>query len=187
MFNSDRLFLREFCDDDFEAVHAYGSDPEVVRYMVWGPNSEEETRDFLERAQARAKVDPRAEYDFAVTLADTGELIGGIGIYVDGSNAMLGYCFARPVWGNGYASEAARLIVDLGFGSLGVHRVWAGCDPENVGSIGVLEKLGMTREGHLREECQIRGEWRDTLVFGILADEWSGVESKRKDQPEGLL
>jgi RimJ/RimL family protein N-acetyltransferase len=173
MLQSHRLRLREFRDDDFEAVHAYASDPEVVRFLQWGPNSEENTRDFLKRAQELAHVDPRVGYEFAVTLADTGKLIGGMGIHVEGSNAMIGYCFSRPAWGQGYATEAAKLVVGFGFGSLGVHRIWADCDAENTGSIRVLEKLGMTREGHHRQDCRIRGEWRDTLVYATLADEWS--------------
>jgi len=184
MLRSERLHLREFQDGDFEAVHAYGSDPEVVRYMVWGPNSEDDTREFLKRARGLADADPRVGYDLAVTLGDTGELVGGIGIYIDGSNAMLGYCFARPAWGKGYATEAGELVIEFGFETMGVHRIWAGCDPDNRGSIRVLEKLGMTREGHLREESRIRGEWRDTLLFAILADEWRAQQDA--EAPSGI-
>lgn len=173
LFQSERLLLREFRDDDFDAVHAYGSDPEVVRYLPWGPNSHAATREFLKRAQSYAEVDSQVVFEYAVIRKDTGELIGGMGLHLDGPNAMLGYCFAKPAWGKGFATEAARLVVGHGFDNLEVHRTWAGCDPENSGSIRVLEKLGMTLEGHLRQDCQIRGEWRDTLVFAVLADEWN--------------
>ena len=172
MLQSERLILREFREDDFEAVHAYASDLEVVRHMTWGPNSEAETREFLKRNQSHAEVDPRVDYGLAVIRQVSGELIGGIGLHADGSNAMLGYCYARSAWGQGYATEAARLLMDFGFVSLGVHRIWAGCDSENAGSIRVLQKLGMRQEGHFRHECQIRGEWRDTLLFAVLDDEW---------------
>ena len=168
MLQSERLLLREFREADFEAVHAYASDPEVVRFMPWGPNSEDETRDFLKRAQAYSEADPRVGFEFAVTRRDTADLIGGMGFHVDQSNAMLGYCFAKPAWGRGFATEAARLVLGFGFKELGVHRVWAGCDPENAGSIQVLKRLGMIQEGHMRQDCNIRGEWRDTLLFSVL-------------------
>ena len=172
MLRSDRLHLREFRDDDFEAVHAYATDLEVVRYMPWGPNSEADTRAFLKRAQGHDGVDPRVGFELAIVREDTGKLIGGIGLHVDGSSAMLGYCLARPDWGKGFATEAAGLLLGFGFESLGVHRTWAGCDSENGRSVRVLQKLGMTQEGHFRQNCQIRGEWRDTLVFAVLAHDW---------------
>ena len=172
MFRSERLLLREFSDEDFQAVHAYASDPDVVRYMTWGPNSEDETREFLRLAKSNAEMDPRVQFGLAIVRHASDELIGSIGLHVDGSNAMLGFCYARSAWGRGYATEAARVLLDFGFGSLGLHRIWADCDSENAASIRVLQKLGMRQEGHLRHDCQIRGEWRDTLVFAILDNEW---------------
>jgi RimJ/RimL family protein N-acetyltransferase len=172
VLKSQRLTLRDFREDDFEAVHAYATDLEVVRYMSWGPNSEVETREFLDRVHTQAVKDPRMVFELAVVNADSGGLIGGIGLHADGTQAMLGYCFARSAWGQGFATEAASRMARFGFESLGVHRIWAHCDSENAASIRVLEKLGMRREGCLRHECQIRGSWRDTLVFAILEDEW---------------
>jgi len=172
MLRSERLLLRDFRDDDYDAVHAYATDLDVVRYMTWGPNSEAETRDFLKRAQSNTELDPRVEFELAVIREDKEELIGGIGLHVEGSKAMLGYCYSRSAWGQGYATEAGRVLMDFGFRSLGLHRIWACCDPENAGSIRVLQKLGMKQEGHLKHDCQIRGEWRDNLLFGILEDDW---------------
>ena len=172
MLRSERLLLRDFRDDDYDAVHAYATDLDVVRYMTWGPNSEAETRDFLKRAQSNTELDPRVEFELAVIREDKEELIGGIGLHVEGSKAMLGYCYSRSAWGQGYATEAGRVLMDFGFRSLGLHRIWACCDPENAGSIRVLQKLWMKQEGHLKHDCQIRGEWRDNLLFGILEDDW---------------
>ena len=172
---TERLLLREFDVNDFAAVHEYGSDPEVVRYLVWGPNTEEETRAFLERMQARAAADPRVEYGLAVIEKEPGCLVGGIGIYrdgPDGSQAILGYCFARGAWGRGIATEAAEEMLRFGFGELDLHRVWAGCDTDNAGSIRVLEKLGMTREAHHRQSSRVRGEWRDEFAYAVLENEW---------------
>lgn len=179
MLQSDRLLLREFRDDDFEAVHAYATDPEVVRYMDWGPNSEDDTREFLKRAQTYIEGDPRIGFELAVIHLERGELLGGIGLHVNGPKAMLGYCFARPAWGRGYATEAARVMLDFGFRSLKLHRIWACCDPENAGSVRVLLKVGMRKEGHLKHDCQIRGEWRDNLLFAILEGDWMLADSLR--------
>jgi RimJ/RimL family protein N-acetyltransferase len=84
---------------------------------------------------------------------------------------MLGYCYDRAAWGSGYAAEAAAAMLDFAFDVLLLHRVWAGCDPENVGSARVLEKLGMRLEGRLRENERVRGAYRDTWVYGLLASE----------------
>jgi RimJ/RimL family protein N-acetyltransferase len=176
MLNTERLLLRDLVPDDFGAVHAYAKDIEVVRFMPWGPSTEAETRDFFDRAAAAAAAEPRIGYDLAVIQRDEGRLLGAIGLHLeraDSQQAMIGYCFAQGSWGHGYATEAAEAMLALGFDVLHLHRVWAGCDPQNTASARVLEKLGMTLEGRSREDTRIRGEWRDTLMFGILASEYS--------------
>jgi RimJ/RimL family protein N-acetyltransferase len=174
LLETPRLRLRELADDDFDAVHAYASDPEVVRYMPWGPNTEEETRGFLWRAQATAGGEPRLAYELAVVVREDDRLIGAVGLHLapEEDRAMLGYCYDRGSWGHGYATEAAAAMLSLGFDVLLLHRVWAGCDPENLASARVLEKVGMRLEGRLRDDVRIRGEYRDTLVYGLLEDEW---------------
>jgi len=180
VLETDRLILRELDLDDFEAVHAYASDPEAVRYMTWGPNTEQETLDFLEGARASAAEEPRTGYELAVVTKADGRLVGCIGLHLrsDESTAMLGYCLHPDAWGQGYATEAARGVLGLGFDVLLLHRVWAGCDPDNIASARVLQKVGMSLEGRLREDLRIRGVYRDTLVFGILEREWRGVEDE---------
>jgi len=172
VLRTPRLVLREFDHNDFEAVHAYATDLEVVRYMEWGPNTAAETRNFLTRAQSQASARPRTIYEFAVAEVATDGLVGGIGLHLNGPQAMLGYCLSRSAWGRGFATEAASLLVAFGFDSLDIHRVWARCDSENAASLRVLEKLRMRREGLLEHDCQIRGEWRDTALFAILESEW---------------
>lgn len=173
MLRSERLILREFSASDFEQVHLYAVDDDVVRYMEWGPNSEEATREFLERAHAFAQETPRRNFELAILEAKTGRLAGGIGLHTSDSQGNLGYCLARSAWGQGFATEAAQLMIRFGFDSLGLHRVWARCDSENSKSLRVLEKLGMRREGLAQQDCQIRGQWRDTFFYAVLAEEWN--------------
>ncbi len=180
MLSSGRLLLREIVDSDFDAVHAYASDPKVVQYMPWGPNTETETAAFLQRAQAAAAADPRVGYELAVVKRTDSRLLGAVGLHRDtpgGAVAALGYCYDRAAWGHGYATEAARAILRFGFEELGLHRVWAGCDPDNLASARVLEKLGMTLEGRHRQNAIIQGQWRDTLISAVLSHEWTSTLS----------
>lgn len=179
---SERLVLREFTERDFDAVHRYGSDPEVSRFMPWGPNTEEDTAGFLRRAIAKQGREPRTQYELAVTLRDSGHLIGGCGIRVvnmELGEGNIGYCLNREHWGRGYATEAARRLLRYGFQHLEFHRLYATCDPENIGSRRVLEKIGMRQEGHLRENVRMREEWRDSLVYAILENEWKKVQAHK--------
>ncbi len=172
---TERLILREFVAEDWEQVHAYGSDPEVVRFMSWGPNTEEETQAYVPRQLEAQASDPRRELDFAVTLKDDGRLIGGCGLHVTRPKdpaGFIGYCFHRDYWGQGYAAEAARSVVAFGFEALDLHRIYSTCDVQNIASARVMEKVGMRREGHLREDRLIRGRWRDSLLYAILEHEW---------------
>ena len=171
---TDRLILRDFVAGDWRAVHTYAADPEVVRYMEWGPNDEASTRAFIERVLAFQHVHPRRDFELAITLRAGGELIGGCGFHIsDPQNrtGWLGYILARERWGQGYATEAARALLRFGFEHFGLHRIWATCDPRNVASAHVLEKIGMRREGHLRENKLQRWNWRDSYLYAILEHE----------------
>jgi ribosomal-protein-alanine N-acetyltransferase len=170
-----RLVLRELEDSDFDAVHAYASDPIVVQFMPWGPNSEAETSDFLARAKDLANDHPRLSYELAVTLRAGGALLGAMGLHrenADSLEAMLGYCFAQPAWGYGYASEAAEAIVRFGFTGLDLESIWAGCDADNLGSINVLQKLGMSLQSRHRDDNDDAASSHESLMFRIRATEW---------------
>jgi RimJ/RimL family protein N-acetyltransferase len=178
---TDRLLLRELRKEDWQAVHEYGSDPEVVRFVEFGPNTEEETRDFIRRATASAEDEPRKGHDFAVVRGKDGRLIGGCGIYVtkpEHREAFIGYVFNREYWGNGYATEAAQALLRYGFETLRMHRIFATCDPENRASARVLEKTGMRREGLLRENSRMKGKYRDDLIYAILDREWRSASER---------
>jgi ribosomal-protein-alanine N-acetyltransferase len=172
---TERLLLREFVGGDWPAAHECGSDLQVVRFMPWGPNTEEDTRAFIARNLAAQHESPRSAYEMAVTLLDGGRLIGACGLHPRGDasrSGWIGYCSNRPFWGRGYATEAARALVGFGFRELGLHRIWATCDPDNTASARVLGKLGMQRQGRLREDTDVRGRWRDSFLYGILEQEW---------------
>lgn len=169
------LILREFKEKDWQAVHEYASDPEVVRYLTWGPNKEGDTRAFVRRAIVRQQEQSRLHYEFAVVLKREGQLIGGCGINISDTHhkeAWIYYFLNRSYWGRGYATQAANALLEFCFSKLKLHRIFATCDPENSVSVSVLDKVGMQREGCLRQYEWIGGEWRDSLLYAILEGEW---------------
>jgi RimJ/RimL family protein N-acetyltransferase len=173
---TERLVLREFRRDDWERVHEYAVDPEVYHYMPWGPNSEDETSAFVERAIASRHRDPRLHFELAITLRETGRLIGGGGIRAADESfraADMGYCLRRDAWGKGLATEVAAGLIGFGFEQLRVHRIWATCDTRNVQSARVLEKAGMELEGTMRGDTWLRGQWRSSRLYSVLEGEWS--------------
>ncbi len=171
---TDRLEFREFAEDDWQAVHDYASDAEVARFMQWGPNTEQDTQEFVRKAIDGSRARPRRRYELAICLRDTGRVIGGGALVVsdpDSRRGWIGYCLNRNYWNQGLGTETARALVAFGFERLDLHRIFATCDSDNNASRRVLEKAGMTREGLLREEKWVKGRWRDSLVYGILAGE----------------
>jgi RimJ/RimL family protein N-acetyltransferase len=172
LIRADRVLLRDFEQVDWQAVHGYASDPEVVRYMDWGPNTEDETKSFVKRSITVQQEEPRRDFVLAVVLER--RLIGGCGIHIsDPKNreGWIGYCLNRGFWGRGIGTETARALVAFGFDRLGLHRIFATCDPENVASARVLEKTGMQREGRLRERTWRKGRWLDCVLYAILDHE----------------
>ena len=166
-----RLLLRGFEEGDFEAVHHYASDPEVTRYTHFGPNSEEETREFL-RSAASPKEGSLKTYDFAIALKSEGRLIGGCSIRISADKeyeASIGYVLAREHWGQGFATEAASALLQFGFQQLGLQRIVATCHPSNTASWRVMEKNGMRREGSVRDERCQKKKWPDCLLYAITA------------------
>jgi RimJ/RimL family protein N-acetyltransferase len=177
---TERLLLRDFAEGDWRAVHAYAADPEASRYMEWGPNDEAQTRSYVAGVLAGQKREPRLDFDLAVTLRGDGRLIGGCGFHISSPSnreAWIGYVLNHGFWGQGYATEAARALLVFGFERFGLHRIYATCDPRNLGSARVLEKVGMLREGRLRENKWQKGEWRDSFVYAILEQEYRSHES----------
>ena len=90
---------------------------------------------------------------------------------------MIGYCYAELAWGQGYATEAGRALVDWSFENMNLHRMHSEADTRNLGSDRVLQKLGFQREGTLRENCIVNGVISDSWVYGLLRREWAAKDS----------
>jgi len=176
---TERLILREFRDDDWPAVLAYQRDPLYLRYTHWPDRTPGAVRAFVQSFMAQQRERPRTRFQLAITLRSSEQLIGNCGIRMESPEAReaeIGYELAPEHWGHGYATEAARAIVRFGFTELNLHRISSWCVADNIGSVRVLEKLGLHAEGRLREKEYFKGRWWDTLLFGVLEDEWRARE-----------
>ena len=175
--HTDRLLLREFVTADWPAVLAYQRDPRYLQYYEWADRTPGDVQRFVQRFLDQQDEQPRRKFQLAVVLKASGQLIGNCGIRkasAEAHEADIGYELSPDHWGHGYATEAARAIVQFGFAALNVHRIWAWCIADNVASARVLEKLGFRLEGRLREKEYFKGRWWDTLMYGLLEDEWHG-------------
>jgi ribosomal-protein-alanine N-acetyltransferase len=176
----ERVVVREFTMNDVDAMHAYLSDDEVFRYVSWEPPTLDETAEFVREAMEAARTAPRPAYLLAVTLRETGEVVGQVTLTMERyiprirqRTAELGYMLRRDCWGRGIATEAARLLLDFAFGELDLHRVFAVVSDDHPASIRVLEKLGFRREARHVKDAFERGEWLTTLIYAVLEEEWT--------------
>jgi ribosomal-protein-alanine N-acetyltransferase len=171
-----RVLLREHAPQDLEAVVGYAADPRVARYVPWQPNTPEMARQFIDQAIEAASERPRLSYVLAVVELEGGRLIGAARIGVESEahrRADIGYVVRRDRWGEGFATEAARVLVDFGFRDLDLYRIWATAHPDNPASSRVLEKIGMEYEGRIRGHMFVKGAWRDSLAYSILRPDWT--------------
>jgi ribosomal-protein-alanine N-acetyltransferase len=175
ILRTERLVLREFAPDDWAATHAYHRDPRYLRFYEREAVSERESQSFVAAFLLWQEERVRTKVQLAVTLAATGELIGNVGLRRAAAEepvADTGYELAPAHWGRGYAGEAARAMLDWGFGVWGLERVHAHCVADNAASAAVLRRLGMREEARLRDHERFKGRFWDVLLFGILREEW---------------
>lgn len=172
---STRLELKEISFDDLENLHELYSTPEVDEFNTLGiPKDIEATRKLIKPMIEAKDKNPRGVYHWKIVLKDTGEFIGLTGLILSNDRFKLGeiyYELLPRFWGMGYATELAKTIISCGFEYFKLHKVEAGVATENVNSIKVLEKLGMTREGLRRKILPIRGEWVDNYHYAIVEDD----------------
>lgn len=184
---TERLILRDYVEEDWQAALAYNSDPMYLRYNDPIEGTAERVRELIGWFLDQQTQEPRIKFQLAVTLKSNNLLIGNCGVRMDEVNSIeanIGYELNPQHWDNGYATEAASAIVDFGFNRLGVHRIWADCIAENTGSAHVLEKLGMRLEGRLREHKYFKDKWWDSLIYAILVDEWKERKKGRVQKNE---
>lgn len=174
---TDRLSLRPLAMDDLDAMYAIHRREDICRYLYWQPHDRAETREWLAHRVNQTRFDHiRDMIAFAVQRRDTGAVIGWANLRltsVEHSQGEIGYVLHPDHHGRGFATEVAIVLLRTGFEGAGLHRICARCDGRNVASAKVMERAGMRREAHLRENEFVKGEWTDEVIYGLLAKEWS--------------
>jgi len=166
---TQRLRVRSFQHNDWQAVYDYTSDPAVMVYIPEGPFTPSQAKAFVaDNMGGHARA-------VAVLLKTANLLIGHLVFHpwFAPQTYEIGWVFHRAYHSQGYATEAAVALLHYGFDALHLHRIIATCQPQNVASWRVMEKLGMRREAHFRK-CIRRPEnrWWDEYFYALLAEEW---------------
>ena len=171
-----RLILRRVRLEDAEAMHAYRSLSEVTRFFPADHRTIEDTIAFVEPLVSVEPTTPGTWLGLAITLRETGLLIGDIGLRFPEKETYqveLGIGLDPAYHGQGFASEAMLALMKYAFEVLGKHRVFASIDPGNGASIALVERVGMRREAHFRSSIWWKDrEWVDDLIYAMLEDEW---------------
>ncbi|MFR8002003.1 MAG: GNAT family N-acetyltransferase [Hydrogeniiclostridium sp.] len=173
---TERLLIRKFMPDDWHDLYEYLSQEEVVKYEPYGAFTEEQAK--------REAISRSNNPDFwAVCLKDTEKLIGNIFLSKQEFDTWeLGYVFNSDYQGKGYATEAAKALIEELFANNKARRIVAMCDPLNTASWKLLERLHMRREGCLLKnvwffkDANDKPIWKDTYEYAILKEEWQQIK-----------
>ncbi len=172
---TDRLLLRPFTIADAPEVQRLAGEYDVASRSLAIPYPYPDGVAEAWIATHRPGFEKGMHAVYAVTRSGNGDLVGAAGLVEVNrrhGRAELGYWVGRPYWGRGYATEAARAVIEYGFSVLGLHRICATHFSWNTASGRVMEKCGMVHEAHLREHVRRQGVFEDLDLWGILDDEW---------------
>ena len=174
---TSRLSLRLFTPGDADDLHAYQSLPSVARYLYRPPHTRERSEQAAaERASWTAWCADGDKVSLAVCRRDEPGLLGEVSLTlasVRAAQAEIGWTTDPGHQGHGYATEAAAALARFAFETLGVHRLYARLDVENIGSVRVCERLGMRREAHLVENDLDGDRWGSEYIYAMLSTEFA--------------
>ena len=170
VLRTTRLVLRPFTPADAPRVHQLAGAREVAlnTLTIPHPYPDGAAEEWIDSHEAKFE---QGHVNFAI---DDGNLVGAIGLVTKREDdiAEIGYWIGVPYWGRGYASEAAEAVIRYGFEDLGLNKIYAAHFARNPASGRVLQKLGMSHEGTLRQHHRKWDEYVDSEVYGILKSEW---------------
>ncbi|HYC03662.1 MAG TPA: GNAT family N-acetyltransferase [Azospirillaceae bacterium] len=178
---TERLVLRPLEVSDAEALFPVFSDPVSMRY--WSCLPHKDVAETTAMLRGMVGTDDGTSRMWAVTT-DGGRCLGWSSLFgVRNRLGELGYILTPEARGRGYATEAVGAALAFGFGEWNLHRVAANLDPRNDRSAALLERLGFTREAVTRKDFLVGGIYYDSMIYGLLADEWSGTVERPAHAP----
>ncbi|MEZ5066243.1 MAG: GNAT family N-acetyltransferase [bacterium] len=179
-----RLRLRPFAAADGDPLFALHSDARVLRYWDSPPWRERGRADrFIATCLQMEEEGTGAR--LVIERAADGRFLGWCSLIrwnPEFRSATMGYCLEEAAWGQGFATEAARALLQWAFATLDLNRVQSETDTRNLASARVLEKLGFVREGTLREDCVVQGDVSDSWVYGLLRRDWRRAARSRSSR-----
>ena len=175
ILDTPRVRLRPLGNADTPALFTIYKDPESMRYWSHPAMTDIAEAEALLKDIA-SPAGPQTLFEWGIARREDDLVIGTCTLHrIDRQHrrAELGYILRRDLWGRGLASEALTALLNHAFGALGLHRLEADIDPRNAASIRSVERLGFKLEGQLRERYFLAGEIQDSLIYGLLAPEWT--------------
>lgn len=171
---SPRLTIRLVSAADLPGLLAVNGDDLVTRHLPYASwKSPADGEAWL--ARMRAPIDAGTALQFVICNTASGQVLGSCLLFhfIEASaRAELGYVLGRAHWGQCLMFEALGALLTQAFGGLGLRRIEAEVNPANTASARLLERLGFTREGLLRQRWVAKGVPHDVNVYGLLRDEW---------------
>lgn len=178
---TDRLRLRTYVESDVEEQLRIFSREDVSRFLLEDPWTAEVARTKVAERMRRTGLETESRaLALVIETADGldslegSHVIGDIAIWLeDGSDekAEIGWILDPAASGHGFATEAAIAVLNVAFDHYGLHRVFAQMDSRNTASAKLARRIGMREEAHLRKDWWSKGEWTDTLIFGMLSSD----------------
>ena len=185
---TERLILRDYVEEDFEAYFRLKSDEKTMYYLqdIQLSSREEAEREFQEVLADAASPDRRF-YFLHIERKDTREQVGSIGYTVretapQGKLVDAGYFTYPAFWNQGYVTEALRRLLEFAFQENGVYRFSTGCLTENRGSERVMQKCGLIKESERPDWTQHDGKLKTRAEYRLLKREWSGPKKEYKEE-----
>lgn len=173
---TDHLILRPFEKSDLEEVLSYYSLPDIQRYLDWKARDTSEAKSAFDAMRKQTRLTrPGDTLTLAVVRKSDGKVMGHVSLrWTDATAGQAEVRFAiAPVFRRkGYAREALRAVIRMGFNDYRLHRIFARTAGQNEASAYLLKDLGMRLEAHYREHALFQGEWDEELHFAILDREW---------------
>lgn len=174
-----RLTIRKYVESDYDDLLKLQSDPDVVRFLLYGAKDAAQVRESLRQRMAPPPLDNDGQAaTWAVTLTESGQHLGEVTFFmvsVQHRMGEIGFVFRPEAHGHGYGSEAVVELLRIGFEDLRLHRLIGRCDGRNTASAALMKRIGMRQEAHFVSNEFLKGEWTDELVFAMLDHEWADL------------
>lgn len=180
--DTPRLYLRKARMSDANDIYEYSKDPNVARYVLWDAHrSVNESKDYIRYLIRLYRKNKPSSY--VIQSKADNKVIGTIGfmwINAEYASAEVGYSLSRQYWNRGYMSEALEALIHYGFEKLGLNRIEGQHDIRNEASGSVMRKVGMLKEGVLRQRMRNKGQYVDVALYAILHQDWVRFNKLKK-------